>query len=109
MSRRTRTDHSKRQPRAAIYTRVSTLAQEDEGSSLDTQLEACIKFAVENGYAVDDGQVYREVYTGTELWARPKLTMLRDVIRGREVDVLVAYAIDRLSRDPVHLGVLLSE
>ena len=68
MSSRTRTDHSKRQPRAAIYTRVSTLAQEDEGSSLETQLEACIRYAVQNGYEVDDNHVYREVYTGTELW-----------------------------------------
>jgi len=109
MSSRTRTDHSKRQPRAAIYTRVSTLAQEDEGSSLDTQQEACIRYAVQNGYEVDDNHVYREVYTGTELWARPRLTTLREAIRTRQVDARVAYAIDRLSRDPVHLGVLLSE
>lgn len=109
MSRRSNAEFTRRERRAAIYTRVSTLGQEEEGSSLDTQLEACVRHAVEKGYAVDDAHIYREVYTGTELWARPRLTVLRDAIRDHQVDVLVAYAIDRLSRDPVHLGVLLSE
>jgi site-specific DNA recombinase len=44
-----------------------------------------------------------------ELWERPQLTALRDAVRHDQVDVVVAYAIDRLSRDPVHLGVVLSE
>ena len=35
--------------KAAIYTRVSTEAQEREGSSLDTQLEACQAKARELG------------------------------------------------------------
>src|SRR5918998_233226 len=34
---------------------------------------------------------------------------MREAIRAREVDAVVAFAIDRLSRDPVHLGVVLSE
>src|SRR5262245_31440027 len=53
--------------------------------------------------------IYREVYTGTELWERPKLTALRSAIRQGAVTHLIAYALDRLSRDPVHLGVILSE
>jgi site-specific DNA recombinase len=44
-----------------------------------------------------------------ELWHRPKLQKLRESIRAREVDVVIAYAIDRLARDPTHLGVLISE
>jgi site-specific DNA recombinase len=43
------------------------------------------------------------------LWDRPELTRLRRAIRERAVDVLVCFAIDCLSRDPVHLGVILSE
>jgi site-specific DNA recombinase len=92
--------------RCAIYVRVSSPAQED-GSSLDTQEAACRAYAAEHGY--DVAQVYREVYSGVELWDRPQLSALRDAIRQREVGVVVAYAIDRLARDPVHLGVLLSE
>ena len=58
---------------------------------------------------MDETQVYREVYTGTELWERPHLNNLREAIRQHAITVVIAYAIDRLSRDPVHLGVILSE
>ncbi|MCL4467206.1 MAG: recombinase family protein [Chloroflexi bacterium] len=95
--------------RAAIYCRVSTSGQEQEGTSLQTQEEACRKYAAEHGYTVDEPQVYREVFTGSELWDRPQLSLLREAARRRAVDMIVAYAIDRLSRDPVHLGVVLSE
>ena len=97
------------QRRAAIYVRVSTGQQEEEGSSLETQEERCRAFATERGYDLDEEHVYREVHTGVELWERPELTALREAVRRRDVDVVVAYAIDRLSRDPVHLGVVLSE
>src|SRR5262245_22074077 len=95
--------------RAAIYCRVSTAGQEAEGTSLVTQEEQCRTYAAEQGYAVDEAHVYRDVYTGTELWERPQLTTLREAIRQHAVTGVIAYAIDRLSRDPVHLGVILSE
>lgn len=94
--------------RAAIYVRVSTVEQE-ELSSLTTQEQRCREFAVGQGYVVGDGQFYREVHSGAELWERPQLTRLRDAIRHRQVDAVIVYAIDRLSRDPVHLGVVFSE
>src|SRR5438067_275526 len=97
------------QPRAAIYVRVSTQGQEEDGTSLDTQLDRCRAHCAERGYVVSEEHVYREVHTGTELWERKKLSQLRDAARRREVDVVVAFAIDRLSRDPVHLGVVISE
>src|SRR4051812_48833528 len=95
--------------RAAIYVRVSSVSQEQDGTSLQTQGAACRAYALAHGYSVDDGDVYREVFTGVELWERPLLTRLRDAVRRREVGVVVAYAIDRLARDPVHLGVVISE
>ena len=94
---------------AALYLRVSTRGQEEEGTSLETQEAADRRHAAEHGYRVDEGHVYREVYTGVELWERPQLTRLREAIRRREVDAVIVYAIDRLARDPVHLGVILSE
>lgn len=96
-------------PRAAIYVRVSSVGQEQDGSSLETQEAACRTYAAARGYVVDEADVYREIHTGTELWERPALQRLRWRVRQREVTVVVAYAIDRLSRDPVHLGVILSE
>src|SRR5215207_7553527 len=95
--------------RAAIYCRVSTAGQEEEGTSLQTQEARCRAHAVEHGYAIDEAHVYHEVFTGVDLWERPKLTALRDAIRHRAVDVVIVYAIDRLTRDPVHFGVVLSE
>src|SRR4051812_31338836 len=95
--------------RAAIYVRVSSVSQEQDGTSLQTQGAACRAYALAHGYSVDDADVYREVFTGVELWERPQLSRLRDVTRRHEVGVVIAYAIDRLARDPVHLGVVLSE
>jgi site-specific DNA recombinase len=104
------TIHADKQARqAAIYCRVSTPRQEEEGTSLFTQEERCRAYGGEQGYGVDTSHVYIEVKTGTDLWERPELSRLREVVRGRGVDVVIAYAIDRLSRDPVHLGVILSE
>lgn len=93
--------------RAAIYTRVSTGKQEDEGTSLITQLDECRRYAHAKGYAVVSE--YQEVYTGTALYERPRLSVLREAIRAKTIDGVIAYAIDRLSRDATHLGVILSE
>lgn len=95
--------------RAGVYNRVSTRKQDEEGTSLLTQEERNRAFVAARGWALDEAHVYREVFTGAELWDRPELTKLRRAIRDRAIDVLVCYAIDRLSRDPVHLGVVLSE
>jgi len=94
------------QPLAAVYVRVSSEAQED-GSSLGTQEAACRQYAEQHGYAV--AQVYREVFTGVELWERPRLTEMREAIRDHRVNTIICYAIDRLARDPVHLGLLITE
>ncbi len=83
--------------RAAIYCRVSTDDQEKEGTSLKTQLEACLTYCQQKGYNVV--HQYQETYSGLTL-ERPKLTKLREIIRSNEVDILVVYCLDRLSRDP---------
>ena len=92
--------------RCVIYVRVSTAGQEDR-SSLETQEASCRAYALEQGYEV--AAVHREVFTGAELFDRPQLSALRDAVRRREVDVVVAHALDRLTRSQAHLGVILSE
>ncbi len=92
--------------RAAIYIRVSTDRQE-EGTSLESQEERCRQYAVANGYGVQ--KVYREVHTGAELWERPEMRALLESIRRREVDAVVAYALDRLSRKQVHTAIIVDE
>ena len=98
---------SPRAAQCAIYVRVSTAGQEEDGSSLCTQEAACRAYAVEHGYAV--AAVYREVHTGAELFERRELGALREAVRRREVGVVVAHALDRLTRNQAHLGVILSE
>src|SRR5581483_4958290 len=95
--------------RAAIYCRVSTPGQEQDGTSLDTQEEACRRFAADRGYTVSTTHVYRETFTGAEFHERPRLGDLRAALRARQLDVVIAYAVDRLSRDQVHIWLLLDE
>ena len=89
----------------AIYCRVSTDNQESEGSSLQTQLQACLEYCQENEYQV--AYQFNEAYSGLTL-DRPRLNELRDLIRDGEVGNLVVFCLDRLSRDPTH-GVILQE
>ena len=92
--------------KAAIYTRVSTEEQEREGTSLQTQLEACKGRAKELGYEVTNKLA--EVYSGLTL-DRPNLSELRELIRARKIDTVIAYTLDRLSRNPVHFIILQDE
>jgi len=95
--------------RAALYCRVSTTDQEREGTSLETQEAACRRYAEEHGYSVSEAHVYRETFTGAEFHDRPRLSDVRAILRARDIDVVVAYAVDRLSRDQVHIWLLLDE
>ena len=91
--------------KAAIYCRVSTDNQEREGTSLQTQLEACIRYCHDKGY--DVAYRFSESYSGLTL-ERSKLNELRELVRASDIDVVVCHCLDRLSRDPVH-GVIIIE
>jgi len=94
--------------RAAIYCRVSTEDQEREGTSIDSQLKACLKKADELGYEMPEEFIILETYSGLTL-DRPKLPRLRQWVRDKEVDAVIGYTLDRLSRDPVHFIILQQE
>ena len=87
--------------RCAIYTRVSTdQGLNQEFNSLDAQREAAeayIKSQAHEGWlclkqAYDDGG-----YSGGSL-ERPALQMLLDDVRAKNLDVIVVYKVDRLTR-----------
>jgi len=86
-------------PRAAIYTRVSSVGQEDN-TSLETQEAACRALAVQKGYEVVG--TYQDVHTGEDLIERPRLGDLLQEIRSGTYDVVLAHAPDRLSRKVAH-------
>ena len=81
--------------KTAIYCRVSTDNQEKEGSSLESQREACLKFCADNNYLVS--HLYMETYSGLSL-ERPKLAELRQLAADRGFECIVCYTPDRLSR-----------
>jgi site-specific DNA recombinase len=94
--------------KAAIYCRVSTDNQEREGTSLGSQLEACLSKAHELGYEMPQELIFKETYSGLTL-DRPILSQVRELIRNQEIDGLIAYTLDRVSRDPVHFIILQGE
>jgi site-specific DNA recombinase len=90
---------------AAVYCRVSTDNQEREGTSLQTQLENCLKYCQDKGYNVS--YRFNETYSGLSL-ERPELDKIRELVRNEEIDSIVCYSLDRLSRDPGH-GVIITQ
>lgn len=92
---------------AAVYCRVSTAGQEEDGTSLQSQEAACRAHAEALGYTV--AAVYRDVHSGADLFGRPQMTELRQSMRRRDIGIIVAYALDRLSRKQVHQGLIYAE
>lgn len=91
----------------AIYARVSTAAQAEKGYSLETQIEACKKKAIELGATsikeyVDDG------YSGA-YFERPALDSLRDALSAKLHDYVIIYDTDRLARDTMLLLLITEE
>ena len=92
--------------RAIVYVRVSTDAQERDGTSLDTQERACLEFARKPGWHVVE--CIRDTASGFTL-DRPGIPRLRQLLREGAGDVVLAYAVDRLSRNQNQIGVLFDE
>ena len=91
---------------AAIYCRASTEGQEQDGTSLQTQLEACLKYCRARQY--EAGYQLSEAWSGLSL-ERPKLAELRELVGLEKVDAVVVYGLDRLSRDPTHRVIVTQE
>src|SRR4051812_16579644 len=91
---------------AAIYARVSTTGQAEDGTSLLTQTEACEAWAVRHGYVVVKKVV--EDKSGATL-DRPGLDEIRDMAMRGEIDAVIIYKLDRLSRETGNTLALLKE
>jgi site-specific DNA recombinase len=95
-------------PDAAIYCRVSTKVQAEQGSSLGSQRDACLKLAQERGYTVPDGYCLSEDASGANL-DRPLLTRARELVKAGLVRAVICYSTDRLARNPVHIAIVAEE
>lgn len=91
--------------RAAIYARVSTKGQED-GTSIETQIEACQAYAASKEYTVVG--TFPEVHSSGEtdmgdgiddMGKRPALADLFTFLQSGGADVVIVRSLDRLARD----------
>jgi DNA invertase Pin-like site-specific DNA recombinase len=95
---------------AALYLRVSSKSQaEDDKTSLQTQEAECWAYADAQGLVVAESHVYREACTAEDYYERPVLLEMRAAAARGAFSVVVVHAVDRLSRDPNHLAVVLTE
>lgn len=85
--------------KAIIYCRVSTKEQVDEGNSLLTQERICREYADKNGYEV--ARVFIEEGESAKNSLRSELQIMMKYCgqNHKEIDGLIIYKIDRLSRN----------
>jgi site-specific DNA recombinase len=93
---------------AAIYARVSSDKQKEE-NTIASQTAALTAFATEQGYAVPTEWIFEdEGYSGASL-IRPGLERVRDLAAEGELDAVLVYAPDRLSRRYAYQILLIEE
>ena len=92
--------------RAALYIRVSTGPQRDDGYSIPQQRDALYEYCQKNGYEVV-GE-FQDVYSGAFL-DRPGLDRLRDLVANGGVDIVLTSHRDRFSREPTYRYILKGE
>ena len=93
---------------AAIYTRVSS-DQQKEAQTIDSQVAVLLEYAQKGSYTVPDQWVFRdEGYSGSIL-KRPGLDRIRDLASERQLEVVLIYSPDRLSRNYAYQTILLEE
>jgi site-specific DNA recombinase len=92
---------------AALYARVSSDRQK-ENHTIASQVAALMQFAETNGYLVPpEWQFQDDGYSGATL-IRPGLEALRDLATAGEIQTVLVYSPDRLSRKYAY-QVLLAE
>lgn len=85
---------------AASYARFSTDLQTDK--SIDDQQRLCRGLAERNGWHIV-AELSDHAISGASL-IRPSIQRLLRMIENREIDIVIAEALDRLSRDQEHIA-----
>ena len=96
-------DGSDNTTRAALYARYSS--DQQLAASIDDQFQVCREHAERSGWTVAGG--YRDaVASGASMIFRPGLQALIEDARRGSFDVVVAVALDRVSRDQADVAAL---
>ena len=98
-----RPDGSDNMTRAALYARYSS--DQQRAASIDDQFRVCREHAERHGWTVAGG--YRDAAaSGASVILRPGLQALLEDARRGAFDVMVAVALDRVSRDQADVAAL---
>ncbi len=93
---------------AAIYARVSSSKQREE-KTIDSQISALKNYAAEQGLTIAPDYIFQdEGYSGSVL-VRPGLEHLRDLCAEGQLELILVYSPDRLSRKYAYQVLLLEE
>lgn len=86
--------------KAVILARVSTKRQEEEGLSLnDIQLPSLKKYAAEKGFEVPDSAVFVFQESADQKIRNKFNEMLNYVKRNKEIKAIIAFRVDRITRN----------
>jgi site-specific DNA recombinase len=99
-----KTDNTPANLRYAIYVRKSTDSEEKQERSLEDQLDECKKLAIENGIIVLQENIIQESESAKESGIRPKFTKLLARIKVGELDAIIAWHPNRLTRNMLEAG-----
>lgn len=83
--------------RVAIYTRVSTVEQAEEGYSIDEQERLLIEFCDKNNYEVYKTYSDKGI-SGKDIKHRPSLKKLLKDAEDKKFDMVIVWKINRISR-----------
>ncbi|MFW9770328.1 MAG: recombinase family protein [Candidatus Thorarchaeota archaeon] len=97
----------KRTKRAVGYTRVSTDEQRNEGQSIDNQAARIQAYAESQGWDLID--IYSDEGHSGKSIDRPELARLLADLETTEIDIVLVYKVDRLTRRQRDLWTLLED
>jgi site-specific DNA recombinase len=93
---------SEPQKRVAIYARVSTTEQAEEGYSIDEQVRVLREMCEREGYVIFQEYVDRGI-SGKNITGRPALQQLLNDAQQKEFDIVLVWKMNRFSRKSLDL------
>lgn len=88
--------------KVAIYARVSTTEQAEEGYSIDEQIRVLKEFCEKEGYGVYDEYVDRGI-SGKNITGRPAIKRLLADAEQKKFDIVLVWKMNRLARKSLDL------
>lgn len=85
--------------RCALYDRVSTEMQAEEGLSLDAQREALTQYAIDHDYEIVDYYSDEGITARKKMQNRKELLRLLDDVKQNKIDLILVTKLDRWFRN----------